>query len=315
MICATCGMPNSTAARFCGRCSQPLAITGAGTTAPAQGPAAGACPRCGTSNAPDARFCGGCGLSFATAGAPQFAAAPAAVFPRAAQAQAWSGTPHKTGRKLPWALLVAIVGLAAAVLAVVAQLTMQQPIRACGVSCPPPTPPAPPLVPSGPPLPAPATFVSSALGFSVEYPPRLAPTTDAQSADWQLQANGDQFEIKIQGEAASGRTPQQITEALQQNGYGSASLVYTINGAELGYQSGYGNIYDAKISPAGGQPEELHVLIEVAVQNDVAVELIASSAFTPDKNDHAQPAQMVPSAVWDADAFGNSVLWKGGTPM
>ena len=274
-----------------------------------------ACPRCGTANAPGARFCGACGLTFAGPAGVTAQAIPAPAFQRASQAQVWGGTPHKTRQGRPWALIAATFGVAMAVLAIVSRLIVPGSSPVCRFGCP-PGPPKP-LAPAGPPLAQPEpTYTSSALGFSVAYLPNLAPQTDAQSALWQLQnGSGVQFTIEIQGEAANGRTPQQLVDALQQKIANGATLVYNITGAELGYMSGYGNVYDLHASPAGGQAEEDRYIVEAAVQNGVAVELWAESILTQDTSDHPSPAELLPDAEYLSDTFGNTVLWQGEKPI
>lgn len=309
--CPACGTMNLAGAKFCGKCGRQLA-TGADTSATY-------CPRCGAANNPMARFCGTCGQTFDSLTS---AAMPARSTPyaQATQAQVHAVTPHKTARRTPWALLFGVIGASMAVLAVVAKLVMVQGAATCTVSCPQPPPPAPPapLLPAGPPLRSPAEFTSSALGFTLDYPQGVQPAAqDAQSVTWegQLTSDGSTFYIKFQGAAANNQTPQQLVQALQQSALNGATVVFPIGGSELGYVGGYGNIYDATLSPQGGQQLHVRAIIEAAVRNGVAIEAVTISQYKADANEHPSPASLEPAIEQFADLVGNTVTWQGEQPL
>jgi len=353
MICPRCGTANEQGVRFCGRCgapfqtvAAPLPVATSSVAAPppvvalpvvAAPPVTAApavdglfCGRCGASNTPGARFCRRCGqplqLAATAPAAPQTPAyaapqaPPTPAFPAATQAQIARVAPHKAGRRTPWGALVAVVGVAAVALAVASQAVMQRAGPPCGINCqpPPPRPAAPPLGPAGPPLPPSHRYTSSAAGFSLEYPDFLNPSTnDSQTIGWSGQLNnGSSFQISVRGEAANGRSPQQLVQALQQSQLGgNATLVFTIPDAALGYTLGSGAIYDVLVSPQGGQQQDTRVIIEAAVRNGAAVEMLAVSPFAPDKNSHAVPAQLEPAVEQMADTLGNTVTWAGEPPL
>jgi len=303
LFCGRCGASNAPGAQFCRRCGQPLQLTATAYVAP-QAPAYVA-PQAPAYVAPQAP----------AYVAPQAPAAP--TFLAATQAQVTHMAPHKAGRRTSWGALVAVVGVAAVALAVVSQVVIQRPAPPCGVSCPPPPPPrppAPPLGPVGPPLPPSHLYTSSATGFSLEYPDFLSPSTnDSQTIGWSGQLNdGSSFQISVHGEAANGRSPQQLVQALQQSQLGgNATLVFTIPDAALGYTVGSGAVYDVLVSPQGGQQQDTRVIIEAVVRNGTAVEMLAVSPFAPDKGSHAVPAQLEPAVENIADTLGNTVTWAG----
>jgi hypothetical protein len=234
-------------------------------------------------------------------------------------AQARQSAPHKTAGGVPWAVLAALIGATMVALAVVSQLVLTQGAKNCGVSCPHPHPPQPvPLVPSGPPLPAQSAYTSSTYGFRLEYPAEVSPSqSDAQSVSWSgsLRSDGSQYAFQFQAEPANGRTAEQIVDALQQSKASSATVVFNIIGAELGSTDGYGNVYDLTVTPQGGQQVHLRIVVEAAIRNGVAVELLAESNFVADQNEHPSPAQMEPAIESITDSIGNTVTWKDENPI
>lgn len=163
-------------------------------------------------------------------------------------------------------------------------------------------------------MPAPGRYTSSEFGFSVEYPSYAAPAAeDDQSVQWagNDQSGSGPWGIELLGEMANGRAPQQVVDALQQRMFTGATLVFSIPGAEIGYTDGYGGVYDIVVSPQGGQQQHERALIEAAIRDGVAVDLVAFSNFTPDQNPHPIPAQLAPPIELYADVFGNSVTWQG----
>ncbi len=157
-------------------------------------------------------------------------------------------------------------------------------------------------------------YTSSAFGFTVDYPADAAPSSeDAQSVQWSNEGRGSNgpWGIELSGETANGRTPAQIVDALQQSQFSGAILAFNISGAEIGYADGYGNVYDVVVAPVGGQQQHERVLIEAAIRDGIAVDLVAFSDFTPDKNYHPSPAQLLPAIEFSADLFANSVTWQG----
>ncbi len=305
IMCSRCGGANEGNVRFCGHCGADLQAT------PAQAAALVACPRCGKAASATVQFCGYCGQALhAMAAAP----APYAV---ATQAQVALAAPHKTGRRIPWALLSAVLGVSMVGLALAARGLQPQPVPPCDVKCQPqpPRPPQPPLQPNGPPLPPPKKYTSSAFGFSFEYPPMLPDPVALtnQSVGWSATNNtdGSQLLLSYQGASANGSSAQQIVTAYQQSTFPNATVVYTIPGAGLGYVPGYGNIYDMSVSSQSGQQQEYRLAVEATIQNGVAVQEVVESELTPDKNSHAMPAQIDPFMQDIGDTIGNSVTWQG----
>jgi len=348
LTCSRCGTVSGPDVRFCGRCGTPLPV--ATSAPPASTPAApptvdplsaagsALCPGCGTANAATARFCGRCGTPLLAAALTATPAAPAAqafiptppaapavpaapAFVPATPAQVSQAAPRKAGRRIPWAVLIAIIGVTAAVLAVAAQAVTQHAAPPCGAACPPPPPPrtAPPLGPAGPPLPPLHRYTSSAAGYSLEYPDSLPSpaVNDAQKIGWSGTLNdGNSIQIVFSGEPANGRSPQQIVQSMAQSQLGgNATQVFVLPDAALGYALGYGAVYDVLASPQGGQQQDSRYIVEASVVNGTAVELLAESPLVPDKNEHPAPAQLEPFVEGNADSIGNTVTWPGEAPL
>jgi hypothetical protein len=233
------------------------------------------------------------------------------MYPIATRPQTAAAVPHKTRSVLPWAIVVAVLCMCMGALAIIARQVTPTPVPPCTTRCAPPPPPV------GSPLPAQHRYTSSAFGYSLAYTDQLGPPTinDDHSVGWQgTLTNGNAVLLKITAEHANGRNPQQVMQAVQQSVIPGATPVYTIPNAELGYTLGYGSIYDVFVSPPSGLREEDHVVIEVVVKNDIAIELIGVSPYVEDNNPHPSPAQMDPFVERFADVVGNTVIWQGERP-
>ncbi len=126
---------------------------------------------------------------------------------------------------------------------------------------------------------------------------------------------GDGSYIRIDGELIGARTAQQVVQTLQQNVLNGATAEFGVDGAEIGYSAGFGNVYDCMLSPPGGQLTHVRAIVEAAIRDGVAVSLVAVSPFTADQNHIPAPAQLVPTVEWAADVLGNAVAWKNEQPL
>lgn len=286
------------------------------------------CPRCGTVNAASAHFCARCAQQLGAAAnaavptAATYGAAPRAYaampgYAPATPQQLASALPRKTRRGFPWVLLGGATALVMIGLAVVSQVIKPVPVN-CAHNCPHPPPPPPPPPPASPALSSLTRYTSSSYGYSLEYTSDLAPAkTDGASIGWAgtVRGNGAPVSWTFTGDAANGRSAQDIVDALQQANFQSASYIYTIPGAELGYMDGFGKVYSLSIQPASGQSMDGRLVIMVAVRNNVAVELVGVGPFqkTTYSDGHPNPAQ-TPIVNW-FDLSANSVTWQGETPL
>lgn len=211
-----------------------------------------------------------------------------------------------------------------------------------GPTPPPNGPPAQPPVAGGPPVAAAHTYTSSSIGYSVQY-------NDApQSAPWLGQAsNGDpapqkvavqddhqlgfiydlsnyhpngnawfvpaQYPFGYFGAAAGGRTAQQMADSYATSTFAGAQKVYDIPNAEVGYQPGYGAIYDYTARTPTGQSFHARVAVIAAVKGDAGVIVSGLGLYFPETQGHPNPAASVFAHFWAI--LPDQVTFKGDQPL
>lgn len=155
-------------------------------------------------------------------------------------------------------------------------------------------------------------YTSSTYGFSLSYPPDLPPTrSDNSSVGWDLQNSDGQYEVDVVSGSTKGRSAQEIALDIQQGNFPDYQQVYDVPGAEIGYQEGYGSVWELQVLPLFGQSEDTRLLIMTAEQNGVAIALAADGpAVSPDSG-HPDPSGLPLGSF--ADDLANSVHWHGGT--
>jgi hypothetical protein len=274
------------------------------------------CGNCGARNPSGAPFCGSCGARLA--GAPvavpvAAAAAPAAAapypyaYPPVGYQQRAQAIPQKTNLGL-WLLAGGGIAFFVVCLAVIAVLVAP---RATGTDCRPHCPP-----PTKPPLGNPHTYTSSAYGYSLDYfdgdtLSHVAQISqqDATGIAWTVNLpntkyfSAGQYPLVFAGQPAKGRTSQQVVEDVHSASFAQATFVYTIPGAEMGYNAGYGNVYDIAINTANGQSVHGRLIVIAAVKKNVAVTLVSIGPYvksTPDVDDHPNPSDSVMPELFDA---------------
>jgi hypothetical protein len=225
-----------------------------------------------------------------------------------------AAAPVKGGHTRLLLILGGGVALFMVALGITAQLSVQPSVVTCPAPCR-----LPPVV--GPALPAPHTYTSSALGYSLDYydlPDRQVTFKGQNAGSVQFSYNtngGGSFPITFSGEVAGGRTPRQLVDALAKAQFPSAGFVFAVPEAELGNNAGYAGIYDYQSTSATSQTEHLRVVIEAAVKNDVAVEVVAVGPYRPPNpatDGHPNPS--LTGVTFYLDPIGNTVRWKGDQP-
>lgn len=169
--------------------------------------------------------------------------------------------------------------------------------------------------PIGEPVTANPRFTSADGSFSVSYPASGAAytiTTAPDSVTADLQA-GDGGTMRLFGQPARGRTPEQIATELVNSTFPDTKVAYTIPNAMVGYQPGYGMVADCWPQGATASYSRMRVLVLVAVKNDVA--LIAGAvgpyhAFSPEFGS-GKPSGANLQIALDMGKYVNSFAWAG----
>jgi hypothetical protein len=98
----------------------------------------------------------------------------------------------------------------------------------------------------------------------------------------------------------------------------SASLAYELPDAVVGTVPGYGNVYDDNVNSSAGSQLDLRVAVIAAVQNGVAIVMMAYGPDDP--SFESLPFLAHPSFIdldlainGDLDAIANSIRWTSPT--
>lgn len=201
-----------------------------------------------------------------------------------------------------------VAGLAAAVAAATGLsllMTPPVPVYACPPDCG--------LPPTGRPVQNNPLF--TAPEFSVSYPgdeSGYSVTADASGVVATFE-HGDGGVLRLFGEPARGRTAAQIVNNVVHTERRTATKVYELPSAMVGYQPGYGEVDDDYPISATGAYLHLRLVTLAAVKDDYALIATASGPF------HQYGPQFgpgPPSAVnlgvgLDMDTYVNSFRWRG----
>jgi hypothetical protein len=268
------------------------------------------CGSCGAPNPAGTTYCGRCGRPLAAPATAPLPAPAAHAYPYApATSQQYAAAvPAKTHLWI-WLIAAAGVGLFMLCLAAVAVLIEDRPPP--NPTCPPSCAPPPPRL--APPLGPQHTFSSTKYGWSLAYADKVQgiSLTIAGQTETGIQFKVGSFPIGFDAEPAKGRTPQQIAEGLQQKTLPQATFVYALPAAEMGYNPGYGAVYDTTVQTASGQSLHVRMIIEVAVKKDLAIELVEVGPFvqTTPKDGFPNPSDTI--LVFLSSGIVNTVTFPG----
>ncbi|HZU14660.1 MAG TPA: hypothetical protein VFB58_17625 [Chloroflexota bacterium] len=242
--------------------------------------------------------------------------ATATISVPATQAQL-SSLSQKTGRGRSWTAAGVLAVIAIIVFSVLSNLLQTGPAP-CPSSC---RQPPPPVVAALPPA---ASFTSSAYGYSLAYDPGLPPAAqDSGSITWELQEGNDIGAYQVSAQLAGGRGPSTVVQDLvnaSQFPDAGARLQFAIPGAEIGYQSGAGNLYyEPNITPNQGQATQGNIIAMAAVKRDSSGRNVAITVFGFATRDPAlNPGHPLPEQTFigfNIDQVINTVLWAGEKPL
>jgi hypothetical protein len=199
--------------------------------------------------------------------------------------------------------VVVAAGMTAAVLA-----TPPRPRYTCPPDCGRP--------PIGQPMDTNPRFVSADGEFSVQYPSPGSSYKATLHSGWvELEYfGGDTGTLDLWGEAAAKRSPKQIVDKVIADYYPNATLDYEIPNAMVGYELGYGAVFDQYPQDSIGEFTRLRVVTLCAVKNDYA--LVASAIgpyheFSPSFGS-GHPSGVNLELALDMGKYVNSFRWHSG---
>jgi hypothetical protein len=157
-------------------------------------------------------------------------------------------------------------------------------------------------------------YVSQDGAFSVQYPgPGTAyeATLDPDGIELKF-TGGDTGTMELFGQPAEGRTAKEITESLIAEHYPNATLSYEIPNAMVGYEPGYGVVYDEYPQDTRGSFARLRLLVMVAVKNDYALAAAAIGPYHEFTRDFGtgHPSGVNMQLAMDMGKYVNSFRWN-----
>lgn len=160
-------------------------------------------------------------------------------------------------------------------------------------------------------------YVSQDGAFSVQYPgPGTAyeATLDPDGVELKF-TGGDTGTMELFGQPAEGRSAKQITESLVADHFPNATLDYEIPNAMVGYEPGYGVVYDEYPQDTRGSFTRLRLLVMVAVKNDYALVAAAIGPYHEFTRDFGtgHPSGVNMQLAMDMGKYVNSFRWTERT--
>src|SRR5206468_3266356 len=172
---------------------------------------------------------------------------------------------------------------------------------ACGPLCAPPPPPCVTNCPRAAPGAALAggTYTSSAYGFTVQYPDFSPSRQDDRSLGWDLSGGSGQYSIDVVAGSAGGRTSERVLDDIISANFPDYSYLYRVPGAELGYNSGAGAVYDGESSSFFGSVSESRVAVLASTRGDLAIAVVGAGDAAQSSSDHPDPSGLPVSGFID----------------
>ena len=170
--------------------------------------------------------------------------------------------------------------------------------------------------PIGQPIDTNPRFVAKDGEFSVQYPAPGSLYKATLYDDWVAleYLGGDTGVLDLWGELAEKRTARQVVENMIAEYYPDATLDYEIPNAMVGYEPGYGAVFDDYPQDMSGAFTRLRIVAMAAVKNDYA--LVATAVgpyheFTPTFGT-GHPSGVNLALALDIGKYVNSFRWRDG---
>jgi hypothetical protein len=202
-----------------------------------------------------------------------------------------AATPAKSHRARPWIFAGAGVLILILVLTLVGRALVPT-----TPTCPAPCRIPPPRVQ---PLSAPHTYTSSTYGFKVDYDTSFmngsqVTQQNATSIVWTLTATSNVgpvgFPFGFFGSAANGQTPQQVAQSYQSQNFPQATQLYVLTQAGLGYEQGWGAVYDLQFSEPNGYSFDCRLFLVTSVAGNTAVTFVGIGFVKQEQDEHPNPS-------------------------
>ena len=225
-------------------------------------------------------------------------------------ADSLAGSETRRGGFGSWIVAGVILAILSLLFSFISQLLQPSPVSCTPPHCTLPPPHHGPLTPTN-------HYTSSRYGFSVDYSTtsiKPSQVTDS-SISWQGQlSGGSDLSWSLTGAPANGRSAQQIVESAQSAHFPDAQQVYTVPYASLGYNIGYGTVYDVTVSPSDGESEHDRLLVYAVIRHGLAVVLIGLGPYqqsSPGNDSQPNPAETPLVDLGDFEENVNTVTWPG----
>jgi hypothetical protein len=168
--------------------------------------------------------------------------------------------------------------------------------------------------PIGVPIDSNPRFVAENGEFSVQYPGPGSLYKATLYPDWVSMEylGGDTGTLDLWGEPAEKRSAKQVIDTMIAEYYPGATLEYEIPNAMVGYEPGYGGVYDDYPQDSSGVFTRLRLVALAAVKDDYA--LVATAVgpyheFTPDFGT-GHPSGVNLALALDMGKYVNSFRWR-----
>jgi len=221
----------------------------------------------------------------------------------------WLRTP--SSRAIAWGLAIGLVVAAVIIGGIIVVLAWQKPDPCAGEICGEP--------PISPPRGDPDPYTSPAHGYALDATGFCSIITVSERTDaairWNLRFDDlavKDWPTEVRGEVAAGRSAQVIVEQEASTRYAGATFVYSIPLAEIGFQRGYGAIYDLNVGAGNATPIHARAIVMASVKGDLAIILSSLGPWTDRRLGHPNPASTVTPICFSA--ILTSVTWPGEPP-
>jgi hypothetical protein len=214
-----------------------------------------------------------------------------------------------------WAIGAGTLAVAAIALGVVTLAIAPSHHAACRLLC---TPPPPPCLAgcrhaaTAPPMRTSHSYSSGSYGFSVDYTEFDPSHQDRSSIEWDLANDSGQYSVEELGAGADGRSPQRLLTDVINNNFQDYSHLYDIPGAEIGYTSGSGAVYDNQVTPLFGTASDTRLVLLTAVKKNLAIVLVANGDASSSNDSQSDPTGLPVSPF--VDSLASATRWPGDPP-